>query len=320
MNSNSLNLIVTRRTQEAEDIISLDLMCAEGKNLPVFKSGAHIDLHLPNGLVRQYSLCHPYNTSSANKYSIAVQREKESRGGSVAVHEQLVEGVEIQVSEPRNLFELTAGATKYVLIAGGIGITPLLCMAQELALSQQEFELHYFCRSQSRVAFTELLKSEGLEASVQLHVGANNQSEINAILKQPEQGTHLYVCGPAGFMDYVLEIASEENWPAENLHKEYFSAEILPQAGDHSFEVCLASTGERYEIPADKTVFEVLDEAGVSVPVSCEQGVCGTCVTRILEGMPDHRDQYLTDEEKAAGDSFTPCCSRAHSKTLLLDL
>lgn len=319
MNTTILNLIVSRRTQEAEDIISLDLIAAQGCSLPAFKPGAHIDLHLPNGLIRQYSLCHP-ESSSPNKYSIAVQREKDSRGGSVVVHEQLVEGFSLKASEPRNLFELAPKASQHVLLAGGIGITPLLCMAQELAAQKESFELHYFCRSQARAAFMELLGSEGLASSVQLHIEMDSQAEIARVLKKTDPEAHLYVCGPAGFMDYVLEVADQEQWKTTHIHKEYFAAEIAPQQGDEAFEVQIASTGQTYQVPADKTVFEVLDEAGVDIPVSCEQGICGSCITQVLDGIPDHRDHFLTEAEKAAGDCFTPCCSRAQSPLLLLNL
>lgn len=319
MDTNTLNLIVSRRVQEAEDIISLDLVSADGGLLPTFKPGAHIDLHLPNGLIRQYSLCHPA-TTSIDKYSIAVQREKESRGGSKAVHDQLIEGFSLSASTPRNLFELAPKADLHVLLAGGIGITPLICMAQELARKKESFELHYFCRSQERAAFRSLLASEGLASSVHLHIQTDSRSEIARILKKPNPKTHLYMCGPTGFMDYVLEVAHQNHWESTNIHKEYFAVEAAPQQGDQSFEVRIASTGKTYQIPVDKTVFEVLDEAGVDIPVSCEQGICGSCVTGVLSGVPDHRDHFLTDDEKAAGNCFTPCCSRAQSPSLLLDL
>lgn len=319
MDTNILNLIVSRRVQEAEDILSLDLVSADGGSLPLFKPGAHIDLHLPNGLIRQYSLCHPA-TPSTDKYSIAVQREKDSRGGSKVVHDQLIEGFSLKASHPRNLFELAPKADLHVLLAGGIGITPLICMAQELARTKENFELHYFCRSQSRVAFMNLLVSEGLASSVYLHIETDSRSEIANILKNPGLETHLYVCGPIGFMDYALEVAHQNHWASTNIHKEYFAAETSPQQGDQSFEVQIASTGKTYQIPTDKTVFEVLEKAGIDIPVSCEQGICGSCVTGVLRGEPDHRDHFLTDDEKAAGNCFTPCCSRAKSPSLLLDL
>ncbi|KOC19155.1 ferredoxin [Comamonas testosteroni] len=315
-----LELVVQRRVQEAEDIISLDFISAQGMVLPAFAPGAHIDLHLPNGLIRQYSLCHPSESQSSGKYTIAVQREKESRGGSISVHEQLTVGSRVQASEPRNLFELVPAARKHLLLAGGIGITPLICMAQALALKQHEFELHYFCRSQARAAFGDLLRSESLARSVRLHLDGNADVHLAEILKRPDSDTHIYVCGPSGFMDCVLATASERDWPSSNVHKEFFAVDSSPQEGDQLFEVQIASTGRRYEIPVGASVFEVLDQAGLDIPVSCEQGICGTCVTQVLDGIPDHRDQYLTDAEKATNKCFTPCCSRAHSKLLVLDL
>lgn len=315
-----LELVVQRRVQEAEDIISLDFISAQGMVLPPFAPGAHIDLHLPNGLVRQYSLCHPSESQSSGKYTIAVQREKESRGGSISVHEQLTVGSRVQASEPRNLFELVPAARKHLLLAGGIGITPLICMAQALALRQHDFELHYFCRSQARAAFGDLLRSESLTRSVHLHLDGNADVHLAEILKRSDSDTHIYVCGPSGFMDCVLATASERDWPSSNVHKEFFAVDSSPHEGDQLFEVQIASTGRRYEIPVGASVFEVLDQAGLDIPVSCEQGICGTCVTQVLDGIPDHRDQYLTDAEKATNKCFTPCCSRAHSKLLVLDL
>jgi len=315
-----LELVVQRRVQEAEDIISLDFISVQGMVLPAFEPGAHIDLHLPNGLIRQYSLCHPSDSQSSGKYTIAVQRERDSRGGSISVHEQLTVGSRVQASEPRNLFELVPAARKHLLLAGGIGITPLICMAQALALRQHDFELHYFCRSQARAAFGDLLRSESLARSVHLHLDGNTGAHLAELLRRPDPDTHIYVCGPAGFMDCVLATASKRDWPSGNVHKEFFAVDSPPQEGDQLFEVQIASTGRRYEIPVGASVFEVLDQAGLEIPVSCEQGICGTCVTQVLDGIPDHRDQYLTDAEKATNKCFTPCCSRAHSKLLVLDL
>ena len=177
-----LELVVQRRVQEAEDIISLDFISAQGTVLPAFEPGAHIDVHLPNGLIRQYSLCHPSESRSAAKYTIAVQREKESRGGSISVHEQLTVGSRVQASEPRNLFELAPAARKHLLLAGGIGITPLICMAQALALRQHDFELHYFCRSQARAAFGDLLRSDSLAQSVHLYLDGNTSAHLAELL------------------------------------------------------------------------------------------------------------------------------------------
>ena len=314
-----LNVIVEQRTQEAGGILSLDFISATGAELPAFKPGAHIDVHLPGGLVRQYSLCHPCQGASSAKYTIAVQREPQSRGGSIAVHALQV-GTPLQIGLPRNLFELAPKAQKHLLFAGGIGITPILCMAQALLDQQQPFELHYFCRSPERAAFAQLLGSPALQPFVKLHIGADAPATVAQLLAQPSSQSHVYVCGPTGFMDCVLDTAASQGWDAQNLHKEYFTPVSSEQDGDQSFQVQVASTGQLYDIPAGKTVFEILDSAGVDVPVSCEQGVCGTCVTRVLGGIPDHRDQYLTDAEKAANNCFTPCCSRARSPVLVLDL
>ena len=315
-----LELVVQRRVQEAEDINSLDFTSALEESLPAFEPGAHTDLHLPNGLIRQYSLCRPGESPSSGRYTITVQCARESRGGSMYVHEQLTVGSRVHASEPRNLFELLPAARKHLLLAGGIGITPLICMRQALALRQQDFELHYFYRSRARAAFGDLRRSAPPAQSPHLRLDGGADILVAELLKRPDTDTHIYVCGPSGFMDCVLTTASEHGWPSANVHKEFFAADSSHLVADRLFEVQIASTGRRSEIPVGASVFEVLEQAGLDIPVSCEQGICGTCVTQLLDGIPDHCDQCLTDAEKATNKCLTPCCSRAHSKLLVLDL
>ncbi|WLI04520.1 PDR/VanB family oxidoreductase [Pseudomonas sp. FP597] len=316
-----LQVKVVRKTREAEGVFSYEFAAISGQSLPAFSAGSHIDVHLPNGLVRQYSLCnHP---DDLQHYQIGVLLDPASRGGSKAMHEQVSEGDHLKISEPRNLFPLTHAARRSVLFAGGIGITPILCMAERLAQIDANFTMHYCSRSEDRTAFVERIKQSHFAGQVSFHfddLSPEQRLQAPKVLSGYTEGDHLYVCGPGGFMEFILSAAREAGWPEASLHREYFAA-APQQAGESgSFEIQLASSGRRLVIPAERTVAEVLLEAGVDIPLSCEQGICGTCVTRVLEGEPDHRDMFLTPEEQARNDQFTPCCSRAKSTCLVLDL
>ncbi|RJF96926.1 oxidoreductase [Noviherbaspirillum cavernae] len=317
---NTIDVKVVSKSREAEDIFSFELAAAGGAALPAFNAGAHIDVHVGGGVVRQYSLCN--DAEEKHRYRIAVLRDPKSRGGSIAMHDRIHAGDVIRISAPRNHFPLQQ-AERSLLFAGGIGITPILCMAAQLARQGADFEMHYCTRSRERTAFLELMGASPYADRVHLHFddGPPEQKlDLPAVLGTADAGKHLYVCGPTGFIDYVTGTARQSGWGKEQIHLEYFGAAQQGTSGDATFEVKIASTGQCFEVPADKTVFSVLDENGIAIPVSCEQGVCGTCITRVLDGVPDHRDLYFTDEEKAKNDQFTPCCSRARSRTLVLDL
>jgi vanillate O-demethylase ferredoxin subunit len=278
-------------------------------------------VHVPDGPVRQYSLCG--DAGDRLRYRIAVLDEPASRGGSRGMHERVVEGAALQISAPRNHFPLAVGAVHHLLLAGGIGITPLLAMARALARGGQAFTLHYATRSRERTAFEAELRSSAFADRVHFHHddGAPEQRlDLPALLAAPQAGQHLYVCGPQGFMDAVLSTARAQGWPETQLHWEYFSAPPVQAEGAGAFEVQLGREGRVVLVPADRTVVQALADAGVMLPTSCEQGICGTCLTRVIDGQPDHRDQYLTPEEQAACDQFLPCCSRAKSARLVLDL
>lgn len=314
----TMQVKVLHRVQQAEGIDSFELGRVDGGPLPNFSAGSHIDVHLPGGLIRQYSLCN--DQAETHRYRIAVLRDPASRGGSNAMHDQVKQGDVITISEPRNHFPLEH-APHTLLLAGGIGITPLLCMAQRLSNMGGSFELHYATRSPVRTAFKDEVLAFGDRAHLHFDDGdAAQKLDLPAVLAAQPPGSRLYVCGPTGFIDFVVKTAKEKGWPADRVHLEYFGAAPQDTTGDQAFEVRLASTGKSYTIPADKSVTEALSAQGVEIMVSCEQGVCGTCITRVLEGECDHRDLYFTDEEKAANDQFTPCCSRAKSKVLVLDL
>lgn len=320
MEPSHLKVRIARRTVEATDIISLELAALDGEKLPSFSAGSHIDVEIRPGLVRQYSLCN--DPTESHRYLIGVLRDPASRGGSVAVHDQLMEGQVIQISTPRNHFALVP-ASRSLLFAGGIGVTPILCMAERLAQIGGDFEMHYCARSADRAAFVERIRRSGFSDRVHLHYDDGDAAQklnLAAVLDGADDGAHLYVCGPSGFIDFVSEGARSRGWSADRIHFEYFAGQQIDTSADAAFEVKLASSGKLVTVPAAKTVVAALRDAGVEVEVSCEQGICGTCLTRVLDGVPDHRDNYFTDEEKAANDQFLPCCSRSKSPLLVLDL
>lgn len=316
-----LQVLVSRKSIVADGICSFELCLANGEPLPAFTAGAHVDVHLPSGVVRQYSLCNA--PQERHRYLIGVLKDPASRGGSQAMHEWVEQGHTLHISEPRNLFPLAAEGATHVLIAGGIGITPMLAMAHELQRQGADFELHYCFRSPERAAFLEELGGAAFADRVKLHDDSSSvpsNLDARALLQTPEPGRHLYVCGPGGFMDYILGCADAAGWPQAQVHREFFAAAPVDHGADLAFEVRLARSGKVFQIPAEHSVFEVLDEAGIAIETSCEQGICGSCITRVLEGTPDHRDQFMTDAERACNDQFTPCCSRAKTPCLVLDL
>ena len=320
MSAGLLSVRVERRTREADDICSYELVSADGSDLPPFAAGAHIDVHVAPGLVRQYSLCNAPH--ERHRYVIGVLRDPASRGGSQAMHDAIAAGATLHISAPRNLFAL-ADAPRSLLLAGGIGVTPILAMAEALSAQGAQFALHYCARSPERMAFRDRIAASRFADVSHLYFDTGDGArklDLPALLASLDRSTHIYFCGPAGFIAHVQACAAQQQWPADQLHLEYFGAVVEQAAGDQPFEVRIKSTGAAYTIPVGVTVMKVLQDAGVFVPASCEQGVCGTCLTRVLEGVPDHRDQYLTEEEQAANDQFTPCCSRSKTPTLLLDL
>ncbi len=312
---------VERIVEETPEIKSFHLVPANGKPLAAFTPGAHISVRIPDGLTRQYSLCNGPTEDAA--YHIAVKREPDSRGGSRTLHERVVEGDALEVLAPRNHFPLDKRAKHHLLLAGGIGITPLLAMAKHLSAAGASFQLQYFTRSPRHAAFHELLSREEFAGKVDFHYAlepAALRIYLHQLLHRRPDGAHLYVCGPRPFMDQVEDIASA-TWPPGTVHMEFFSADSAASSAPRSpFEVSLARSGITLTVPADKTVLEALGERGVQVLNSCGQGVCGTCITGVLEGTPDHRDAFLSDKERKACDKMMLCVSRACSPRLVLDL
>lgn len=315
-----LSVKVVNKIQEAVDIAGFELAALDGSPLPPFSAGSHIDVQVRDGLVRQYSLCN--DPGETHRYQIGVLRDPKSRGGSVAMHEEIKVGDVIRISEPKNHFALVP-AKRTLLFAGGIGVTPVLCMAERLAQTEADFAMHYCTRSIERTAFHARIKASAFADRVQFHFDAGppeQKLDLPALIAQPDTDTHLYVCGPGGFIDHVINTAKELGWSSAQIHLEYFGAKAQDTSGDGAFDVKIASTGKTYTVPADKTIIAVLAQNGVEIPTSCEEGVCGTCITRVLEGTPDHRDVFFTEQERAKNDQFTPCCSRAKSACLVLDM
>jgi vanillate monooxygenase ferredoxin subunit len=317
----SRSVRVERKWQEADRIFAFELADPAGEPLPSFSPGSHIDVHVPAGVVRQYSLCRP--AGEDGRYEIAVQQEINSRGGSEALCTTVQEGDALEISEPRNHFPLER-AEHTLLLAGGIGITPLLCMAEQLSTTGSSFDLHYCAQTRTRTAYLARIASSSYASSVAFHFddGADSQKlDASSVLGEPRAGRHLYVCGPAGFLELVRERARLSGWAGENVHFEYFAPPANPaQAQSNRFAVVIASSGQTVMVDDTESVTAALARVGIEVPQSCEVGVCGTCLTHILEGVPDHRDYFLSDAERATNKQFLPCCSRAKSARLVLDL
>jgi vanillate monooxygenase ferredoxin subunit len=316
----TLEVRIARKRVEADGIVSFEMVRPDGEPLPEFAAGAHIDVHIPGGWVRQYSLCsQPWQTE---QYQIAVLLDPDSRGGSEAMHRAVCEGDRIRISHPRNLFALASTPAPPLLVAGGIGVTPILCMAEQLSQARVTFEMHYFTRSRGRTAFLRRIEESAFASQVAFHFDdgpPEQQLELARLFASPDQHRRAYVCGPAGFLEASLQAAKQNGWPDDRVHFESFKPRAAIETS-RGFEVQIASTGAVYLIPPDKTVAQVLAEHSVNIPLSCEQGVCGTCLTRVRAGTPDHRDFILTPEERARNDQFTPCCSRSLSPRLVLDL
>lgn len=316
-----LVLRVAEKHDCADGIAAFELVARDGGLLPAFTAGAHIDVHLPGGVVRQYSLRN--DPAERRRYCIGVLRETNGRGGSAHMHDRLNVGEMVEISPPRNAFSLDEDAPFSLLLAGGIGITPILSMAYRLSALGRGFVLHYGARSASRMAFRGEIEASAFAGRVHFHLDdgpAEQKLNLAELLSCRPIGAHLYSCGPAGFLDAVIA-AARTSWPSEAVHREYFAnAAKTEPGGDRTFQVKLAGDGRSFEVAPGRSIVEVLAENGIEIQVSCEQGICGTCVTRVVAGVPDHRDLVLTEWQKAAGDRMTPCCSRALTDELVLEL
>jgi ferredoxin-NADP reductase len=305
---------------EAEDIALFEFVDPARKALPPFKAGAHIDVHVRRGCVRQYSLCN--DPVEGTRYVVAVQREETGRGGSRAMHDELRVGAMVSISPPRNFFPLVRGATRHLLLGGGIGVTPMIAMVAELEARGEPYHLHYCTRSAEKTAFMERLAPLITAGQVSLHHDGGVPSQgldVVALLHDYDPGTHLYYCGPAGFMAAIK--AASDHWPKGTVHFEYFSPPAEPATEaveDQPFRVKLARSGLDLEVPQGKTIVDVLRENDVFIETSCQEGYCGTCLTRCLAGEPDHRDSVLDEDDRK--EFIMVCCSRSKTPVLTLDL
>ncbi|WP_329225662.1 PDR/VanB family oxidoreductase [Streptomyces sp. NBC_01460] len=311
MSEDSLRLTVRRMTWEAEGVLSVELAHPDGKPLPAWTPGAHLDVHA-GGQVRQYSLCGDPHTPDV--YRVGVLNEPASRGGSRFVHTQLRPGQQITVSEPRNRFELE-DADAYVFVAGGIGITPLLAMAREAARRGTAWRMVYGGRSRASMAFSGELDALGGDVTL-VPQDEQGHIDLDAALTGLPDGTLVYSCGPEPLLTAV-----EQRCPGDRLRLERFAAPTVEHdGGDEAFQVECRTSGLTLTVGAGTSVLEAAESAGLAVESSCRDGICGSCETRVLEGTPDHRDFLLSEAERAAGASMMICVSRCASGRLVLDL
>lgn len=312
-----LDTVVARRRDAATGIVELEIRSADGKPLPPFEAGAHVDVYVRSGLVRQYSLTGDPRDNS--RYRLGVLLDPNSRGGSAAVHAEFAEGRRIRIGRPRNNFPLASDATHTILLAGGIGVTPMLAMAYALEAQGASWEMHYCGRTDDRLAFREELARFGNKVRIHVDVGAADQRfDAQAVLANPASDRRLYVCGPNGFMDFVVKSAEKAGWSDDCVHLERFGAEVNTEGAP--FTVTAARSGKTFEVRPGETIAEKLAANGIEPRVSCQSGVCGTCLTPVVSGMPDHRDLVQTDLEKASNARIAICCSRSKTWTLVLDI
>ena len=317
-----LTVRVARVARETPEILSVELIHPQGQSLPEYEAGAHIDVHLPGGFVRQYSLAQASKGGGIH-YLIGVKHEVHGRGGSVSLHTRVREGDLLPISAPRNNFQLQGDAAHHLLLAGGIGVTPMLAMAQSL-LSQVKstFQLCVFARSREHLAFATALADASLQPFISLHLddgSADERIHLPTLLAAQAPGTHVYMCGPAGFMAAVKSAAEASQWSESQLHAEYFAATeaSVPLVG-RAFSLRLTRRAIDVPVAKDQSAVDALRTIGIHIPVSCEQGLCGTCVVAGRGEDAEHRDYCLTKTERE--HKVALCCARAKSNVLSIDL
>lgn len=307
---------------EADGIATFEFRPADGGELPAFRAGAHIDVHIRPGCVRQFSLCN--DPRERQRYVVAVLREESGRGGSKAMHDELRIGQSVTLGVARNFFALARDARRHLLLAGGIGVTPMMAMTAELESQGSDFFLHYCTRSPERTAFRERVSGLVASGHAAIHHDGGDPArglDLRAILREPPPGTHLYYCGPPGFM--AAAGSASAHWPGGSVHSEHFTppakaAAPGAQAPNSAFRIHLARSRLDLEVPADKSIAQVLTEHDVFIETSCTEGYCGTCLTRYTAGEPEHRDSVLDDDDRK--EFVLVCCARSRTATLELDL
>lgn len=319
----TMEVALRRITAEAKDINSYEFVSLTGEDLPAFTAGAHIDVYVAPGVIRQYSLCN--DSAERQRYVIAVLKDSQGRGGSTELHNAFKVQDVITISRPRNNFELNRGAAHTILLAGGIGITPLKSMAHELESQGASFELHYCTRTPQSTAFTQ--DSDVCrwlaEGKLKVHWDQGNPEQglnLPGLLAKVPEGTHVYYCGPSGFMQACQQASA--HWPQECVHYEHFKAPVSEKGmtthTNEEYSVRIASTGQLITVSSNEPLTESLQKAGITIPTSCVSGLCGTCTVRYLEGEVDHQDYILgSDEQK---QFLTACVSHAKTELLVLDL
>lgn len=315
----TIEVVVQSQTLASERALLLDLRSPDGAHLPTADAGSHIDLHLPTRtgkLVRQYSLV---DVTDPRRYLVCVQHETNSRGGSRHVHESLRVGQRLAISPPRSTFNLVDGPQHAVLVSAGIGITPILSMAGVLASRGTSYEIH--CYSRGPLPLAEYIAGQPYADKVRHHRTDAGGSLRDAAPDWSIAGdTVMYACGPAGFLDTLRGRAAEAWLPGERMHTEKFALDEPVDITGDSFTVVALSSGERMVVGEDETIAEVLEEHGYEVVLSCEQGICGSCLTGVVDGIPDHRDEVQTPAEHAGNTQINLCVSRSKSAVLTLDI
>ncbi|NKY64673.1 PDR/VanB family oxidoreductase [Gordonia rubripertincta] len=312
-----LPMVVADKETIADGIVRLELRACDGHDLPSWTPGSHIDVTVGADVIRQYSLCG--DPGDRTTYEIAVLKKHQGRGGSAYVHDRLEVGERLRVKGPRNHFALVA-APSYVFIAGGIGITPIRAMIRSVGSGSARWSLTYGGRSRSSMAFREELVAvhgDRVRLRPQDEFGPIDIGEVLAELDDP-QASVVYCCGPAPLLEAVTVACGARGI---GVHVERFMPRAAPKGSeDEAFELELARSGRTINVPADRTIVAALEAVGVTIPTSCEEGICGTCETAVLGGLPEHRDSLLTDEERVLNDTMMPCVSRSRSSRLVLDL
>ncbi len=318
--SQTLQAFVHTLRYEAEDIVGIELRPVGADAFPAFEAGSHIDLHLPNGMVRSYSLLNA--PGETHRYVVAVLKDKASRGGSRCVHEQLRIGLKLSISAPRNNFPLHEDAGHSVLVAGGIGVTPILCMGRRLQQLGKSFEVLYFARSRQSAALVPEIEALGVPVHWHFDAEKGGPPDLKALLgaRGGQANTHLYACGPSVMLDNFVSTCEALGY--SNAHIERFSAVEVAASSDAkaSYQVELKRSGKVIEITPEKSLLKTLLDNKVDVDYSCEEGICGACETRVLEGEPDHRDSVLSASEHASNKMMMVCVSGCKSARLVLDL
>jgi phthalate 4,5-dioxygenase reductase component len=309
-------LRVTRNDKIADGIHLIEFRDSTGAPLPAFSAGAHIAIRLPNGDLRKYSLCN--SPAERDRYTIAVKREANGRGGSAILTDGVKPGDSLLVSAPVNDFELPPRAQDFLFVAGGIGITPIMAMIRQIQAEGKRFRLFYCTRSPETTAFRDELSAPEFAGKVTIHYDRGDPTcslDLRPILAERKNREHLYCCGPRPLMEAVR--AMTDHWSQASVHFEAFSDAETHKATDKAFKVRLAKSGAVLEVPTEKTILEVLRDHGLEVPSSCETGTCGTCRTKLLAGVADHRDLVLAEHEKAG--NIMICVSRAKSDEITID-